>query len=1178
MSTEHQLNLAQVCDPSNSVVVSACAGSGKTWLLVARLVRILLNDAAPRSILALTFTRKAAQEMRERLYQLLQQWTQLNDADLCQELVERGLDADQACALIPKARTLYERLLAQPHAIAIDTFHGWFGYLLAGAPLSMGAQQGFTLREDAKRLQNECLEDWWASMPTELLSHYELLLNQLGSQQTQQFLLGASSLLRQKGAWVFFEKWCKARGMTPLDVLKRQLADLQTPNPLQTKLAKPDAIPELRLLLQCFAHGGTNDQKYVPDLEQALEDVERAQWDAAIDALVPVFMTRDELPSYRKDNDKVSKDLLRYLNLIQQDSDGLIAIRQSWGRACEQSLEWQATREALALNEAWFALSTAIFKHTQRVKERLRVRDFDDLELGVAQMMSDPQVAAYLQARLDARYQHILIDEFQDTNPLQWQILKSWLEAYGDDLAKPKVFIVGDPKQSIYRFRRADPRLFVAATQFLQKHYGAHLQQQNTTRRNAPTIVQALNAIFVSTRLPPSYPFQNHHTLWTAPPANGQTTPSKTTGEAYRLPLIPYEEQEPRQRSTPALDAPLIDHRTTPAKQQRLLEGQRAARLIKQVLATRLVLDEEFDQGARQQKRKVWRSARPSDFLILVKRRHYLPEYEEALRKAKLLYDSPRLGGLLETLEVDDLIALLTVLESPSSDLALGQVLRSPLYGLNEEHMQYLAELVQSNRGYRTWWEALKHTEKHHHIYFQDIALQMESWIALAKRLPVHDLLDHIYFSGDLRSKYASACQDSDREQVLANLDAFLELALNLDGGRYPSLGRFIAHLNQMRRGDEDETPDEGEISSDAFLDNELDEAPEEELADPETETQLAMQRQQRVRLLTIHGAKGLEAPFVIVLDANNTAMPNLSRGVLLDWDPDQLSPSHLSMFTKVTLAKAREDLKAQEKYIALNENWNLFYVALTRAKQGVWLSGVESAKNRKHGGLLSDSWYDRALQADLPLFEELDSWSDTDLAFAGAQSPASISTSQSSFEFRDIVLRWQGEPAPENEGITVSAHERQRISEGNWFHGVLQRITPQQYRPAPKQLPTPNALADLFGISVADAQRALQRALQVSQSQNLAAFFDPAHYLFAWNELDVMSADGKNLRIDRLVEFTNELVILDYKLSIPDQSEPLFCQYQKQLSNYLQALKPLYPHKPMRALLIDAQGHSTPV
>ena len=112
----------------------------------------------------------------------------------------------------------------------------------------------------------------------------------------------------------------------------------------------------------------------------------------------------------------------------------------------------------------------------------------------------------------------------------------------------------------------------------------------------------------------------------------------------------------------------------------------------------------------------------------------------------------------------------------------------------------------------------------------------------------------------------------------------------------------------------------------------------------------------------------------------------------------------------------------------------------------------------------------------------------------------------------------------------------------------------------------------------MADAQRALQRALQVSQSQNLAAFFDPAHYLFAWNELDVMSADGKNLRIDRLVEFTNELVILDYKLSIPDQSEPLFCQYQKQLSNYLQALKPLYPHKPMRALLIDAQGHSTPV
>ncbi len=204
MRTQQALQIATVCDPQRSVVVSACAGSGKTWLLVARLVRILLTGDSPRSILALTFTRKAAQEMRERLYQLLQSWTTLSDLELISALEERGLDPAKAQAQLQSARSLYQRLLSNPHTVSIDTFHGWFGRLLAGAPVSMGAQSGFTLREDAKRLQQECLDDWWVSMPAEVLHHYEYLIDQLGSAQAHQFLTGANGLMQQKGAWVFF--------------------------------------------------------------------------------------------------------------------------------------------------------------------------------------------------------------------------------------------------------------------------------------------------------------------------------------------------------------------------------------------------------------------------------------------------------------------------------------------------------------------------------------------------------------------------------------------------------------------------------------------------------------------------------------------------------------------------------------------------------------------------------------------------------------------------------------------------------------------------------------------------------------------------------------------------------------------------------------------------------------
>ena len=136
------------CDPQRSVIVSACAGSGKTWLLVARMVRLLLDDVKPQEILALTFTRKAAQEMRDRLYGLLEQFSKSDDEALMKELTSRGMGPEQAQKSLPKARALYEQVLANPQPIVIDTFHGWFGRLLGAAPVSLGIQPGFKLRED----------------------------------------------------------------------------------------------------------------------------------------------------------------------------------------------------------------------------------------------------------------------------------------------------------------------------------------------------------------------------------------------------------------------------------------------------------------------------------------------------------------------------------------------------------------------------------------------------------------------------------------------------------------------------------------------------------------------------------------------------------------------------------------------------------------------------------------------------------------------------------------------------------------------------------------------------------------------------------------------------------------------------------------------------------------------
>ena len=1151
------------CDPHRSVIVSACAGSGKTWLLVTRMVRLLLAGAKPQEILALTFTRKAAQEMRDRLYRLLEEFSQSSDEQLIGHLTERGLSVDEAKVLLPIAKSLYVKVLASPQGIVIDTFHGWFGRLLGAAPISTGIQPGFSLREDAKRLQEECLDDWWSNLPQGIQAHYDTLLKALGASETQKFLMSNYSLFKQRGAWTFFIQACKVHGTSPIEKLKTDLPRLKIDNPLNGIWNAINAKADLEFLHRCFSNSSATEMAYAPIIQTAI-NLKAGGGDVMEIAsiLQSVFLTQDD--TNRTSNDKAAGDLKKYLKKegeLDREQEH-VTYKQAWATAFLEFVAWKREQEAYALNEAWFAMSAAMMDHVNAAKESMRVRDFDDLEIGVSQLMADSANAAYLQSRLDAKYKHILVDEFQDTNPLQWQILRAWLEGYGQDESKPTVFIVGDPKQSIYRFRRADPRLFNDAQAFLIKEMQAASLNQNTTRRNAPKINEAVNQMFGTEQLPESYPFTAQNTLWQAPAGGDTDTPYLKEGEAYLLPLVKYEAEELEQRAGNAFEQAIVDARQTADVTQRYVEGQQISALIQRIIATRPVAD-------RENGKEVWRKARESDFLLLVKRRKYLPQFERALREAGLAFESSRLGGLLNTLEIDDLIALLTILVTPRHDLPLAQVLRSPIFAFTEGQMQALAKSMASNQ-YRSWWDALQDSPD---ASLMQAARYLEHWRMLGERLPVHDLLDRIYQESDLRIKYAGTSQEIARAQVLANLDAFLELALNQDGGRYPSLGRFIDEINTIRRGDDDETPDEGDVEAEADL-VELDE--ESELSDED--------KQQRVRMMTIHGAKGLESPFVIMLDSNHTEGKADHRGVLLDWPPESESPSHLSMYTSATLTNPRSEVRERELLIGKNENWNLLYVAMTRAKQGLWISGVAKAPTTKNPiGLDEKSWYGKAMLGQLPILED----QPTQVETKAKQVIGQKANHPSDFMMDDFEVSWGAAKVSHTQqlkdiesGLTLEVFQDELdapdnskiLEEGVHFHRLLEHLTIQTGAANPESM-SADQIARWLGIAEELASKALDQATTVLNTQELQHYLTANRWVQAWNEIDIVSLDGKSFRLDRLVEFEDHLAILDYKLSIPEAGSEAHNKYRAQLNNYKQELARIRPDKPAMAYLISAKG-----
>jgi len=1127
-------------NPKNCVVVEACAGSGKTWLLVSRIVRLLLDGVKPSEILAITFTRKAAQEMQARLHEWLHLLAVGDDEGVRQFLNERAVHGIDD-VLLSRARGLYrDSLLAQP-AITISTFHGWFMQIIQRAPLNAGVPVGMQLLERTSALRDEAWQAFVDSLRAvpegETAQWMQWLFAEYGLHSTRALL---ENFVHKRAEWWAYSQEQEEAVNWAVEQLCAELGVDEDADPIAEACAEASMQSAVDDFARVLATGTETQCNQANTLQIAWEVSDPHQRFAG---LLSVLYTQADEPRSFKPTKK-------------QDAPSFVLARDTLFWKMQSVRDALTERDVFRLNQAALPCGAALLGHYQELKLRSQQMDFTDLEWQVCRLLNQSDCAEYMQYKLDSRYKHVLLDEFQDTNPLQWQILQSWFSAAAAVDSRPVVFVVGDPKQSIYRFRRADSRLFGVVCNFMQDTFGADFLAQNVTRRNSPAVLEVVNGIF-SAHPDGFSDFETHG-------AHHQNLP----GHVEVLPLAMAEDHPP----IPAgeswggyLRNPLTTPRAENQSGSREIEAEQFATHIADIVSHWNVQDENGTQ----------RRAAYGDIMVLVRKRTHLRVYEHALRARHIPFLTSRRGGLLDTLEAEDIQALLTFLITPFADLELAQALRSPLFSCSDKDLMQIAGEREG-----TWWSRIQRLLQAQTTSpeLQRSCSLLQNWLHLADKLPVHDLLDRIYFEGDLLRRYMAALPVELHETVQANLQAFMEIALNVDAGRYPSLPRFLAELQELRTA-ENESPDEGKVGE---VGNAL-------------------------RIYTVHEAKGLEAPIVWLLDANDAQRKTDSYSVLLDWQPTESRPSHFSLFSdkRGRGVKRAKYFDADEAY-ALREEMNLLYVAITRAKQVLLVSG--------NGELAETSWYGRIAAAvqskDLskthdtvppnplpnppPLSEKLLAGHPGEgtepspngggqgggatltcygninnanplisvLATNAEKPPATLHADQPNITVKNLAheLTALKLPIPTGKRTPRLSTEQRR---GIWLHALLQHLV------HPQAVSEKSELQIRCGIPADEMEPLLQQALHLIALPHLQRFFNPQHYCQACNELSYVNARGELKRIDRLVEFQDEIWVLDYKTGI----KPQVASHRAQMQEYRVAMQAVYPGRKVRCALLFGEG-----
>jgi ATP-dependent helicase/nuclease subunit A len=1046
---------AVACDPSRNVAVEACAGAGKTWMLVSRIVRALLGGAQPHEILAITFTKKAAGEMRSRLNEWLAEFAHADDGKLHRELLARGV-ASPSETDIRALRGLFGRVLEIGRSVQVRTFHSWFAALVRNAPVAVLEELGLPLHYELLEDDKDAVALVWRPFYDALMrdaqarGDYEATVAVHGRSNTLKAL--TSALSKRVEFTLADAHGVPASSVQPFGLQFPDLAALQHPWEAVRGVARVRELLHAAAGALAAAMAATH-RECGQDLQAALRDDDN-------DKLVASLFTQKGTP-------RAFSNTVPHLATVQEAQAEVTRLL----RACGQHDAWLHQQRMARLTR----ILVGCFAQVKR--ERGWV-DMSDLEAAALRMLSDPVLSGWVQERLDARTRHLLVDEFQDTNPLQWQALHAWLSSYaGAGADAPSVFIVGDPKQSIYRFRRAEPKVFRAAQAFVREALGGDLLSCEHTRRNTRQVLDVVNSVMGAAQAQGDYDgYREHTTEETAP------------GVTLHLPQLQRAPREKRDADAP------VEWRDSLAEPREEAEEK--------------LLAFECRQAARWVAQRLQQGTPARDVMVMARRRDRLAAMEEELRALHIPAQQPEKADLSEAPEVQDIVALLDVLVSPTHDLSLARALKSPLFGIGDADLVALAREREARKPI-TWFELVQEQAAGEGPLGQ-AARHLTQWQKLAQRLPPHDVLETVFAQGDVVARFTAAAPPALRKLVAARLKALLAAALEVEGGRYLTPYAFVRALKA------------GGIAVPAV---------------PEVDA---------VQLLTVHGAKGLEAPIVVLVDTDAPPPNPETMTVVVDWPGEESAPKRfIFLSTESRPAPCCEGAVLEEQRARKREELNGLYVAMTRAKRELVLSAVQPHKES------GASWWKRVQ----PLC-------------AATEAPEDIArdvATEARVLLRELPRIVAAAPGHGTVSDKSKGSEQTRFGEAlhrlleQWRHG-MQRVGDVQVRRVARE----------FGLDAAKAQEAARMAQRIVAGQGAWAW-EPQRVAWAANEVPLQHG-GQFLRIDRLVRRldTGEWWVLDYKSNFdPSKDGSLVAQ----MRGYCEAVRAAYPGEPVRGAFLSGNG-----